>query len=414
VSHAQSSASFGAAPKNGRYRTQGERDLDDLFYYFYHIEEYADAPETFGRQWKRIKQFPFDTKELSNILYKAAKHIEASEEFEPQRAAALKKVISDNWESWQSGALRQISKFQPINLTLTLKAHQLLGFRPSKEFSAAWKNRANELVGIYTARDFVSQTISAAHLAIILPPTVRARLLAKAEEDPEFLGNEHKTDLQWASAVNHSIWKRAHDLKIGRIAHDLIDSAPANSAIEKMRYDADLYFGWDSGAQNPIRQETTSPFERQYISVLKEAGINVRKEQRRIPGLPQAIDFTARATLDIEHEIDGPQHSTQVAGAEMSINPISRGPDFLRAANMRKLEPNMRILHVPHTLASLVVDGKEARYRLPSDHRKALASLFVKKAEGLEPGVYRAFHFTNNPKRPFGVVPFMPKLPSGR
>lgn len=383
---------------------------DDLFYYFYHIDERDDYPTRFEEQWKKLLNFDWNPKQISNILSKVGEHIAGLQDFDPQRAEELKAIINRHWRCWQDPALKVIDQFEPINLQLSLKGHRDLELVPTLPFKKAWLKRARSTARSFKDHHFTAQIHDAASLGVFLPQAAFTTLLDRLSNSSDFLRDTGKTTLIWSIATHHAMRPLPECEKIASLLKQQMRPNARSIAMQKMRHDAALYFGWEQTFENPIRLETTSRDETQFREILESAGVETTKHEARIPGFNQAIDFTATVNgIDVELEIDGPTHFNQMAGFPNTYHLPYKGKDLLRSKLLFKAAPQMRLLRIPYTITDIILGrGRGEQYSL--ECRGKIARHFIEKAAAQSGGLYRAsMRPTNSDTLPFILTHLIPK-----
>lgn len=400
--------------------TKGRRHYsslkDDLFFYFFHIDERFGNSKFFEGNWRKIPQFRFNPKQLTNILHRTAHFIADCDDpdhdiFDPELAQELRSIVINNWQSWEQEVKRTIADFQPIHLSNSIYAHRLLRIQPSSNFRSAWLEQSSNKAHSFNAIDFRMHYSAAAHLGVRLPQSVAQTLLKRIDANSNFLRDTQKTDLLWGLAVADSIFPCAEYPQIAQVIKPLLPRSIRHLAVQKMRHDAFKWFDWKEDATNPYGRETTSRMEKDMIGVLKQAGIAIEKKERVIPGFNQAVDFTAIADtgISVHIEIDGPMHFNEAVDHQQqrNLNPFYNGQTLFRSALLKKSAPSARILRIPYPIADIIT-GDNTQKRYSAECRQKIARYFISLAANNPPDAYRAIWLEDDEKNsPLKIVPLI-------
>lgn len=399
---------------SGRRHSSSQKD--DLFFYFFHIDERFGSSKAFEDNWKKIPQFRFNPKQLTNILHRTAHFITDCDDpdsdfFDPDLAQELRSVIIKHWNSWEQEMKRTIGDFQPINLSNSIYAHRLLRIQPSSNFRAAWLEQSSKKAYSFNAIDFRMHYNAAAHLGIRLPQSVAQTLLKRINANSDFLRDTQKTDLLWGLAVADSIFPCAEYRQIAQLIKPLLPKSIRHLAVQKMRHDAFKWFDWEEDAANPYGRETTSRMEKDMIEVLKQAGIVTEKKKQVISGFNQAVDFTAIADtgIPIHIEIDGPMHFNEAVDQQQHrhLNPFYNGQTLFRSALLKKSAPLARILRIPYPIVDILT-GDNPHKKYSAECRRKIARYFINLAAKNPPDTYRAVWLDGGDQSPpLGIVPLI-------
>ncbi|NQZ14102.1 MAG: hypothetical protein HRT94_04660 [Alphaproteobacteria bacterium] len=365
-------------------------DLDELFYYFFHIDERDDSPETFQYQWNKLGSFSWNPKQIANIIGRIGDHVEFLDECEPDHAQELRRIMNRSWHQWEEPALNAIDRFQPRHLSMTIQAHRQLGFVPTPEFKRHWLRAARKTAKQYRPSHFTGQIHDAASLGVFLPQTAFTNLLDRVSTSSDFLRGRQRTTLLWSLAIHDAMRPLPECKEIAELLRPHIQIRRFDVAQQKMLHDAEKYFGWEPTVDNPVREETRSGYEKDFARALRRAGIETRKEEGRIPGFNNAIDITGTLNgTDVDIEVDGSTHFNQIAGVPQSLNPPYKGKDLLRSRRLQQAAPEARILRVPHTVADIIM-GKGVGRSYSKERRGEIARHFIQKVTEQPAGLFKA------------------------
>lgn len=323
-----------------------KRIAENLFYYFYHLEEHIQNAEDFKENWSTIPDSGLTRKNLILILSSLEKNLFSIGKDNPELARACLRHVLENFNLWERAVLSKNGKLNALEFSSILMAHAKLGINVHKRF---------------------------------LVPLIDTRMNMDVRDS---------ASIKWSSAVLSSQFPDEDYKRVYENTPNIHRFSSVGSIQQKQFHDAQIWFERKTDIENPIRPETRGHWENRLSNIFNDAGLQQRENSHTLNNFRLAGDlcFTDGQT-EIHIEDDGLPHffyNYKRATGEMAYT----GKSKFRGILVEQQNPEARILHIPYNVPLRIKQDCGTNYHLITS---CFRSLFEQCVQA-EPGAYRAFY----------------------
>lgn len=356
---------------------------DTLFYYFFHGDKYFAGPVAFAKEWQKIPDFDFNSKQLSNIVQKTKLHIAARSDRDRYIT-----VMAARWSAWENSAIRQMRFADPQSLSMQMLAAADFGIIPGQAYRAAWLERAQQTAHLCGPQHVANILYGCAVLTMPLSEHVMDILQKRARVLLGSFNEQDITNIAWACAALHAITGNDVYERLFETIEPRIPSLTLSDVRnQKQIHDTTLWFKDEPVVDNVNKDQQRHdkemhPYELKIVKRLRAIGFDVQRDVNPIPRLKQAVDYRiTRRGLFYDFEVDGPTHF--LTSSEDGCY-YTNGPTLFRSALCKKEAPNNTIIRLPFTLIDHWLDLKAA------PQQRELMVDIIDEARQMGPGAYTA------------------------
>ncbi len=361
----------------------GKYEKSDLLAYFFNRKQSVGSLDEFCDQWSRVPHYDFNSKELSNILYKTAVVFRAPVDRNP--AGTIKNFLASETgiPLWESCALRKVPSFNPQDLANTLWSMAALGIEPSDDFLGAWQQQTTDRMPTFNSQDLNNSLWSMASLGI----APSGHLLEAWEKQALSITSKftplHLSTSLWSLGIAELL---SGDYDGQELASRLMNETHKYPAFEPSQIQqlktAALWFDLPCSRDFPARTQSASTLEEDFHFFMKDNGYALQKNPY-LDAFNHEADFslTLKTSRKIIIETDGLYHFTRPVRSE-NVCCNFNGSTMMQSALFSKFYPEDVMLRLPST------DFKRI-FQLSYDNMEKVAAELVSQAGKIKPGVHR-------------------------